>query len=168
MGEELAEIAITGAMIEFGISREEATAVIGDMYNQDNFMYVLSNQQLVNGAVQVLDKEVMDLVAQRVGEKFFVIPSSIHECLIIPYDEKKNYKELEEMVRDVNLTEVEEKDILSWHAYQVDAKNHLFYRCDRAKEVELQLAKETEERIDKTQEHCVTKTQQKKMAGPKL
>ena len=51
-------------------------------------------------------------------ETLTILPSSIHECLIInAEDEPKDIDELREMVKEVNETVVSDQDILSNNVY---------------------------------------------------
>ena len=48
----------------------------------------------------------MEDIAEKVGGDFFVLPSSIHELLIVPKQEGMELSELEAMVQEVNATQV--------------------------------------------------------------
>lgn len=102
-------------------------------------MRVLTNDIKTHGAVQVLDPEVMDEVAKLIGNEFYVIPSSIHEVLIMPLNTDYDYIDLEEMVKEVNATELKEDEVLSDKVYIVDADNHKFLRADRYEEYKAEL-----------------------------
>lgn len=113
-------------------------------------MHVLTNNIQINGAAHVLDPEVQDEIAKIMGNEFYVIPSSIHEVLLLPSDTVYDYVELEEMVNEVNSTEVEANEILSDKVYIVDADNHKFLRADRYEEYKKEL--QLREGIDKLME----------------
>lgn len=167
MQDMMSELMREDIMKEFEISEEEADELIRGTYGDDNFMYVLSNPIQSFGAISVLQPEVMDMIAEQLGDIFYVIPSSIHECIIVPFSDQVSPKELELMVKDVNLTQVAENEILSWHMYQVDAKNHVLLRCDRAKEYEQELKQQ--EKIKKVdQERKQEKDEKKLPSGPKM
>lgn len=53
-------------------------------------MYVLTNKRRLNGAVEILDAKVLRRCADVFGKDFIVIPSSIHECLLVPVSEEIN------------------------------------------------------------------------------
>ena len=53
---------------------------------------------------------------------YYVLPSSVHEVVIVPYCDNITAAELDEMVRDINLTQVSEEEVLSDHAYLYDVK----------------------------------------------
>lgn len=76
-------------------------------------MYVLTNQNKFNGAGVLAHEGVLEKVGALLGSDFYVLPSSIHEVLIVPDNGNMQLAELEDMVREVNATQVELKDQLS-------------------------------------------------------
>lgn len=89
-------------------------------------MYVLSNVQKVNGASALLDKEIMNTVIERVGNDFYILPSSLHEVLIVPADAGMDVSDLEVMVQEVNATQVSIEDKLSDHVFKYSADAGIF------------------------------------------
>ena len=83
-------------------------------------MYVLSNERKSYGAASMICPGVMEKVDQLFPEGFYILPSSIHETLIIPKDGAMTPKELGEMVREVNRTEVLREEVLSDRVYEYD------------------------------------------------
>ena len=83
----------------------------------------------------------MDLVAEKVGGDFYILPSSVHELLVIPRDAGMEISELEKMVCEVNATQVSVEERLSDHVYAYDSQTHEIYRADM--EMEHTLAKES-------------------------
>lgn len=65
-------------------------------------------------------------IAESLGGNYFVLPSSIHEVLVMPDYENLNYMELEQMVKKVNETVVDINDQLSNDVYYYDSKERLF------------------------------------------
>ena len=113
-------------------------------------MYVLSNEQKLNGAAVLLNESVMEQVAEKVGGEFYILPSSIHETLIIPKSAGMERAELENMVQEVNATQVAPQDRLSDHVYTYDNETHEIYRAD--KEEEHAASKEADKSIDASKE----------------
>lgn len=134
MNEVMAEMMIPQIMDDMGVDRESAEQMISDMIPPDDMMYVLSNEQKVNGAAALLDEKMMDQVAEKVGVDFYILPSSVHEVLIVPAEVGMNLKDLENMVQEVNATQVAPQDRLSDHVYQYDNETHEIFRADRAEE----------------------------------
>ena len=64
---------------------------------------------------------------KKIGEIFpegvYILPSSVHEVLIIPKENAPSPKELGEMVREVNRAEVAREEVLSDRIYEYD-KEH--------------------------------------------
>lgn len=85
-------------------------------------MYILSNTAKLNGAVCILYQNLLSSFAESIGSDLFILPSSIHEVILIPADGKILQTELEEMVMEVNQTQVETEDILSDHVYYFSRK----------------------------------------------
>lgn len=105
-------------------------------------IYVLSNEEKHFGAAMLLNEKAMDMVKETVGEDFFILPSSIHETIIVPRKEEFSLVEMEKMVREVNATQVSPEEQLSDHVYEYDAAERTIVRADKAEEK--RLAKETE------------------------
>jgi len=82
---------------------------------------VVSNEERTFGAgtfIAELDR------LKRLYGKFYVLPSSIHEVIVIPENKCPFSKEqLDEQVREVNQTEVAENEILSDHAYYFNGES---------------------------------------------
>ncbi len=76
-------------------------------------MYVLTNQNKMNGAGTLAWDGVLDKVGELIGSDFYILPSSIHELLILPEDGKVSISMMESMVKDVNATQVSGQDLLS-------------------------------------------------------
>lgn len=70
---------------------------------------ILSNEQMLNGAAV--------LCYARLPREFYMLPSSVHEVLILPPKMVEDESMLTEMVQSVNSTEVAPEERLSDHAY---------------------------------------------------
>lgn len=101
-------------------------------------MYVLSNAEKLNGAASVLDKDTMETISEMLGGDFVVIPSSIHEVIILPMDDNVDKDELEGIIREVNTGQVAPEERLSYHAYQYDSGKHALMRMDKKEELAIQ------------------------------
>lgn len=89
-------------------------------------LYVLSNRRGINGAVCVLYPGLIKNIAESMGSSLYIIPSSIHEMLLMPVadddDDACNEAEIKRMVQEVNDGYVEAEDILSNSVYYYDRK----------------------------------------------
>ena len=97
-------------------------------------MYVLTSDDKLYGAKYLADTNKLDEIAEKLGGDLVVIPSSVHECIILPNDGSMDRAVVEGMIHDVNSTQVPPKDILSDHAYCYDAQEHELMRADRYEE----------------------------------
>lgn len=82
-------------------------------------MYVMSNPTRIFGAATILyaQKELKKL-SKKLGSDLYILPSSTHEVILLPANFVDNVTELKVMVREVNLTQVEESDLLSFSVYR--------------------------------------------------
>ena len=80
-------------------------------------MYLLSNHCKLNGSGCILYQNLLESFAVRLKSDLYILPSSIHEVLIIPANHNNSYQELSAMVREVNATQVSQDEILSDHVY---------------------------------------------------
>lgn len=82
-------------------------------------MYVLTNRSKQFGAAGILYPEQLKKMADQLKNNLFVLPSSIHEVILLP-DHGENPGSLKFMVREVNETQVAEEEILSDSVYYYD------------------------------------------------
>lgn len=101
----------------------------GMMDMPESPMWVATVEGGVNGAAAVQVPEFMDQAAEKLGGNFFVLPSSIHECLFIKDDGEFQHPLLEEMVQSVNATEVSAADFLSDSVYHYDSEAKVFEKA---------------------------------------
>ncbi len=85
--------------------------------SKDKDMYILTNHRRRFGAAEILDRKTLRMIADKVGDGFIVLPSSIHETIILPPKDVKKYDGLAKMVREVNDTQVDREERLSYHVY---------------------------------------------------
>jgi len=94
-------------------------------------MYVLTNECSVNGAAEILNQKAMDEIADKLGGDFVVLPSSVHETIILPLTDEMDPDMLESMVQEINAGVVNKEDKLSDHVFQYDSKEHELVRMDK-------------------------------------
>lgn len=84
-------------------------------------LYVVTNQAKYRGASAILDKAVLKEFGKKHKiKKLAVLPSSIHEMLVMPYNESINMDDLSFMVVDVNANKVEPEERLADRAYMIE------------------------------------------------
>lgn len=90
----------------------------GDQKCSDPMM-VLTNSKSTLGAAVMFYGGVLEKIREIIGSAFYVLPSSIHEVIIVP-DGGMAVKDLKDMVVTANSTVVDEKDILTDDVYRFD------------------------------------------------
>ena len=68
---------------------------------------------------------VLRMMGDILEEDFYILPSSIHEVILVPASAGISVAEMEKMVCEINETQVEEEEVLSNRAY--------YYECDTGK-----------------------------------
>lgn len=86
----------------------------------EDYMYVLSNVSKNFGAATLLYEGMTKQIWSCLKESYYVLPSSVHEMIIIPESKCPSRAELDEMIYEINRTQVEEEEILSDRAYYYD------------------------------------------------
>ena len=99
-----------------GIPEEEVSET-------DNSLYVVSNRCKMKGASAILNQEMLRGFAKQHGvSNLVVLPSSIHEMLVLPYDESIDMDVMSEMVKEINATQVSPEERLTDQAYIIDVR----------------------------------------------
>ena len=89
-------------------------------------MYVLTNQNNLYGAACMLYHGVIEMFTEQLGEDVYILPSSIHEVLLIPASRAMEPKELISMVRDINATQLPVEEVLSDNVYRYSMEERGF------------------------------------------
>lgn len=90
----------------------------GDLSATDNSMYVITNHAQFYGATALIfAKECFKALAEKMNSDLYILPSSQHELIAVS-DEFTDPQVLKEMVCDVNNSQVDEKDRLSYCIYR--------------------------------------------------
>lgn len=135
-------------MLAAGMDEETMEAMLADLpAAEDMPMTVVSNERGLNGAASLFYPDQMDKVAEKIGGDYYILPSSIHEQLVVPDDGNMSSVDLGNMVREVNATQVSPAERLSDEVYHYDSKDKVF---EKAATFEAR-----------------QKTKQQEMAGPK-
>ncbi len=92
----------------------------GTPVDLQEMLYILTNRGNIRGASAILCPSVMNKISDLFPEGFYIIPSSIHETLIVPKRWGFQIKAMEEMTHDINRTMVSNEEILSSHIYEYD------------------------------------------------
>lgn len=87
----------------------------------DSRMYVLTNESRMHGASCLAYPGMEKVLADAVGEDYFVLPSSLHEVIVLAgTDVSVDIGELENMIKDINEGQVSKEEWLGDHPYRYD------------------------------------------------
>ena len=84
---------------------------------EDFPVFVATNKTRLYGAAAMLSYDTLDEVCDRCGKDLIVLPSSVHEVLLMPKSREFKENELKDMVGSVNKTAVDEEEYLSGEVY---------------------------------------------------
>lgn len=83
-------------------------------------MYILTNSNGINGASALLYPEVIENFSNAIKSNVYILPSSIHEVILVPSQEEIDKSQLIQMVNEVNETQVAKEEVLSSSVYYYD------------------------------------------------
>ena len=92
-------------------------------------LMVLTNDQAFHGAGALFYPGQMEAIASQLGSDYFILPSSIHEVLLLPDDGTVDADVLNFMIQDINLSTVAPEERLANEAYHYDAKDHVLEKA---------------------------------------
>lgn len=93
---------------------------------ENDLMFVLTNSLRSFGAACILYDNILHQIGTLLNDSYFLLPSSIHEIIIVPKRHSPDIDSLNEMVAEINETQVDLEDVLSDHVYYYDlVKNQL-------------------------------------------
>lgn len=125
--EELYIRAYENTMERFPYEISTISEMVGilDLLPDELPIYVLTNTKRVYGAGTILYKGMKEVLEEKVGEETIIIPSSIHEVIVLPtyLGEKES---ITDMIREVNRTVVAPEEVLSDRPYELYSDGMLF------------------------------------------
>ena len=86
------------------------------------FMYVATNEQCSLGAAVMRYPDFREKVRGMIGEGFYILPSSIHEVILVPESFGLEPERMQEMVKEINQTGVAPEEVLSDSVYYFDGE----------------------------------------------
>ena len=87
-------------------------------------MYVVTNKNKCLGAICMIFDKFMSAMADEIGEGFIILPSSVHEVILVPEKDGAETERLKEIVAEVNAGHVEPQEVLSDNIYYYDKERH--------------------------------------------
>lgn len=102
-------------------------SVIADMTGEkdmeegaEDTLYILSNRLRSFGASAILYPGCLKMVGEYLGEDYYVLPSSVHETVIVRKSAASGKVFLSAMVKEINETQVDKEEVLSDRTYYYD------------------------------------------------
>lgn len=80
-------------------------------------MYILSNERKLYGAAAILYPGVLKTIGHYLQDDLYILPSSIHECILVPSRGPYRQADLEGIVTEINESQVPWEEFLSNHVY---------------------------------------------------
>lgn len=87
-------------------------------------MFSITNHCYVYGANCILYPNLLKEFAEQVRHDLYIIPSSIHEVLLIPDFNEISREEIMEIIKDVNDNQVSDDEVLSYKVYRYSRKDN--------------------------------------------
>ena len=85
-------------------------------------LYVLTNSLRCFGACCILYDGMLEEIFREISENYYLIPSSIHEMIIVPESQCPSREELDKMILEINETHISKEEVLADHAYYYNRK----------------------------------------------
>jgi len=101
-----------------GMPQELADLMVGEQ-EPERTMWVISNENKIDGAVSMLYEDKLHSLAERVGTDLYILPSSVHEVIAVSV-EMGEPEELAQMVAEINMDQVDLSERLSNQVYHYD------------------------------------------------
>lgn len=89
-------------------------------YMPEAAMYVLSNRDKLFGAAALLYADSLKELTKELNKNLFILPSSVHEVVLVPDNGMTDKEFFKNMVKEVNDTQVEPEERLSYNVYYYD------------------------------------------------
>ena len=93
-------------------------------------MWIATNESRFNGASAMAYADFMDQAAEKLEGSFYILPSSVHEVIMIPDSFGMKAEELKAMVTSINASEVRPEEKLTDNVYHFDAVARVFEQAD--------------------------------------
>ena len=108
--------------IELKNMNEMMWELMGDdtQYITEDPMHVLTNHMRIYGATSLLYDGVFEMIARKMKGSYYVLPSSIHEIIVLPESAGVSSAQLKDMVIAINKSQVKQEEMLSNNVYYCD------------------------------------------------
>lgn len=126
--EYIFEVAKENSFIESNIRFKDIYDVLtldGISLDADaGLLYVATNRHNFMGANLLMNNSFLYEIAEKLQDSFYIIPSSVHELLVLPACQVQDIEGLNLLIQNINDTEVILSDRLSYTLYYYDCTTH--------------------------------------------
>ena len=91
-----------------------------DIESADVELYIITNEQGINGATSILYRDVLEQIGDRLDNNYYLLPSSIHEMMVCPDEDNVSPSMLLSLVKEANHMVVTMGEVLSDNIYYYD------------------------------------------------
>lgn len=120
--------------IAYGTEMQNLLVVASREVNPFQPMYCLTNSEQTDGASLILQEDLLERVGDVIGDDYYILPSSIHETLLVPENAMMTAEELSDMVKEINRNVVAPEDRLSDHVQHYDRQTGVMENALRREE----------------------------------
>lgn len=101
-----------------------------DMFGNGPEMIVVTNEDKFFGAVSIMNPEIQDILVDHCAGDFYILPSSVHEVIVIPAMDIVDPSDLTQMVKEINSQDVRPQDRLLDRALAFDSEERKIVRAE--------------------------------------
>lgn len=92
-------------------------------------MFILSNSSGSYGAASIAYPHIADEIGEMLKSDYYILPSSIHELVVLPYSDKYEIAELNRMIRNINKKCVPDDEVLGEQCYRYLLREKRIVKC---------------------------------------
>ncbi len=97
---------------------DECGKEIPDTLSEEIFrLYVVTNKQKTMGAACILYEGELEKIAERIEGNFYILPSSVHEVIILADNDRETPESLHKMIKEINELHLMREEVLSDYPY---------------------------------------------------
>jgi len=84
------------------------------------FMFVMTNTKGMFGATSLVFSEELESFSKRIRNSYYILPSSVHEVILVPACKEFSKDYFRSMVKEINATQLDATEVLSDNIYYFD------------------------------------------------
>ncbi len=115
--------------LDFSKAAINQEPVLIDHFDCETAIYLVLDGNCFHGATAMLYPSTLKMLGEKLQDDYYVLPSSLHECIVVPKKMGFEPRELGKYVRQVNRAVVAEKEQLSDHVYDYSRERGTLEIC---------------------------------------